>query len=78
MLAVPLARQFEQMLNARYLERQGYGKQAAHLNDAQIVLDFVAAVPACEEKLASYKQDGNSEIMSALDGWLDKAAAGVT
>ena len=78
MLAVPLARQFEQVLNARYLELEGYGKQAESLNDAQTVLDFVAAVPACEAKLANYTQDGNSAIMTALDGWLDRAAAGVT
>jgi uncharacterized protein (TIGR00661 family) len=78
MLAVPLARQFEQILNARYLELLGFGKQAANLDDPQTVLDFVAAVPACEAKLASYVQDGNTEIMTALDGWLDKAAAGVT
>ncbi|HSO40840.1 MAG TPA: MJ1255/VC2487 family glycosyltransferase [Labilithrix sp.] len=77
MLAIPLARQFEQVLNARYLELLGYGKQAESLNDPQTVLDFVAAVPACEAKLANYTQDGNAEIMKALDGWLDKAAAGV-
>jgi uncharacterized protein (TIGR00661 family) len=77
MLAVPLARQFEQVLNARYLEHEGYGRHAATLNDAKTVLDFVAAVPACQAKLAEYKQDGNNEIKRALDEWLDKAAAGV-
>jgi uncharacterized protein (TIGR00661 family) len=77
MLAVPLARQFEQVLNARYLELLGFGKHADSLNDAQTVHDFVAAVPACEAKLAEYKQDGNTAIMTALDEWLDKAAAGV-
>ena len=77
MLAVPLARQFEQVLNARYLELEGYGRQAASLDDAKTVHDFVAAVPACEAKLATYMQDGNVAIMTALDGWLDRAAAGV-
>ena len=77
MLAVPLARQFEQVLNARYLELEGFGKHAETLNDAKTVLDFVAAVPACEAKLANYTQDGNSEILRAIDEWLDKAAAGV-
>jgi uncharacterized protein (TIGR00661 family) len=77
MLAVPLARQFEQVLNARYLELEGYGRQAVSLDDAKTVHDFVAAVPACEAKLANYTQNGNVEIMAALDGWLDRAAAGV-
>lgn len=77
MLAVPLARQFEQVLNARYLELEGFGRHAETLNDAQTVLDFVASVPACEAKLAAYTQDGNKEIERAIDEWLDKAAAGV-
>jgi uncharacterized protein (TIGR00661 family) len=76
MLAVPLARQFEQVLNARYLEHEGFGRHAETL-DVKTVLDFVAAVPACEEKLASYTQNGNQEIQHAIDEWLDKAAAGV-
>lgn len=77
MLAVPLARQFEQVLNARYLELEGFGRHAESLGDAKTVLDFVASVPECEAKLASYAQDGNTEIQRALDEWLDKAAAGV-
>jgi uncharacterized protein (TIGR00661 family) len=77
MLAVPLARQFEQVLNARYLEHEGFGKFADTLDDPQTIHDFIAALPACEEKLASYKQDGNKEITRAIDEWLDKAAAGV-
>ncbi len=78
MLAVPLARQFEQVLNARYLAAEGFGRHAETLDDAQGILDFIAAVPECEAKLASYHQDGNTEIEGAIDGWLDKAAAGVT
>jgi uncharacterized protein (TIGR00661 family) len=76
MLAVPLARQFEQVLNARYLQHEGFGRFADTL-DAKTVLDFVAAVPECEAKLASYTQTGNDEIHHAIDEWLDKAAAGV-
>jgi hypothetical protein len=77
MHAVPLARQFEQVLNARYLELEGFGRKADTLNDAKTVLDFVASVPECEAKLANYTQDGNTEIQRAIDEWLDKAAAGV-
>jgi uncharacterized protein (TIGR00661 family) len=77
MLAVPLARQFEQVLNARYLEMEGYGRCAQTLNDPKVIQDFLAAIPECEAKLASYEQDGNNKIMHAIDGWLDKVAAGV-
>ncbi|MBX3189532.1 MAG: teichoic acid biosynthesis protein [Labilithrix sp.] len=77
MLAVPLAGQFEQILNARYLELEGYGRYAETLDDPKTVHDFVAAVPACQEKLVTYTQNGNIEITRAIDEWLDKAAAGV-
>ncbi|MBX3233332.1 MAG: teichoic acid biosynthesis protein [Labilithrix sp.] len=77
MLAVPLEGQFEQVLNARYLELEGYGRSADSLDDPKTIHDFLAAVPACEAKLATYQQDGNTKIMAAIDGWLDKAAAGV-
>jgi uncharacterized protein (TIGR00661 family) len=77
MLAVPLGRQFEQVLNARYLELEGYGMHATDLGDSQTIARFLEAVPAAEKKLAAYAQDGNSEICRAIDEWLDKAAAGL-
>jgi hypothetical protein len=75
MLAVPLARQFEQILNARYLEREGYGRHAETLDDPATVHRFIEAIPECEAKLAHYTQDGNREILGAVDEFLDKAAA---
>jgi uncharacterized protein (TIGR00661 family) len=77
MLAIPLEHQFEQVLNSRYLERVGFGREAKTLDDPRVVHDFVAAIPGCEEKLAAYAQDGNNEILAALDGYLDRAAAGL-
>lgn len=77
MLAVPLARQFEQVLNARYLELEGYGRSAESLDDAGTIRAFVADLPRFEAKLATYEQDGNVKITRAIDEWLDKAAAGV-
>jgi uncharacterized protein (TIGR00661 family) len=77
MLAIPLHRQFEQVLNARYLEHEGYGMAADSLDDPKAVTDFLARVPACEEKLAAYEQDGNALILKALDGFLDRAGAGL-
>ncbi len=77
MLAVPVVHQFEQVLNARYLERYGYGRAAASLDDARAVHSFVAAIPSCEEKLASYEQDRNRALLAELDGLLDQVAAGV-
>lgn len=77
MLAVPLGRQFEQVMNARYLEHLGYGRFAPDLEDASTIHAFLAGIPEHREKLASYSQDGNRELLGAVDEHLDRAAAGV-
>ena len=77
MLALPLGGQFEQVLNARYLEQEGFGKMAANLEDPAEVKAFLDIVPRCEEALARYAQDGNRRLHDAVDGLLDRAAAGV-
>jgi uncharacterized protein (TIGR00661 family) len=77
MLAVPLEHQFEQVMNGRYLEKEGFGRMAKTLTDPAVVKDFVAAIPACEDKLAAYSQDGNTLLFQKVDELLDRAAAGV-
>lgn len=78
MLAVPLAGQIEQIVNARYLERLGYGRAAETLADPATIDDFLAAIPSCEDRLASYAQDGNRALLGHVDHLLDCAAAGIT
>ena len=75
MLAVPIQHQFEQVMNARYLEKLGYGQYAPSLEDPAVIRRFLDAIPACQEKLASYSQDGNQALFTALDAVLDKGAA---
>ena len=70
MLAVPLAGQFEQILNARYLDRMGYGMAADDLGDPTVLPAFLQRIPACEQALAGYAQDGNREILGAVDAFL--------
>jgi uncharacterized protein (TIGR00661 family) len=74
MLAVPLAGQFEQLLNARYLEREGFGMFAADLDDPGVIPRFLERIPGCARKLATYRQDGNSELLGAVDEFLHRAA----
>lgn len=76
MLAVPLAGQFEQMINARYLQREGFGRWARDLSDPATLKGFLDAIPACEARLVGYSQDGNRDLLGALDGLLAKAEAG--
>jgi uncharacterized protein (TIGR00661 family) len=77
MLAIPLERQFEQVMNSRYLEAEGFGRWTRKLDDVAILRDFVQAIPECEKKLAAYSQDGNQQLFHLVDGLLDRAAAGV-
>jgi uncharacterized protein (TIGR00661 family) len=77
MLAVPVAGQFEQVMNGRYLEKMGYGRFAESLDDPRHVSEFIEAIPRCEEALSAFSQDGNSQVLGELDRLLDRAAAGV-
>jgi uncharacterized protein (TIGR00661 family) len=72
-LSVPVRHQFEQVLNAHYLDHLGYGRRAESLDDPALLRDFVAALPFHEEKVATYRQDGNRELLAFLDSFLRDA-----
>jgi uncharacterized protein (TIGR00661 family) len=71
-LASPVRKQFEQVLNARYLERLGYGLEAAEL-DGERLGAFLERLPELDAELAGYAQDGNREMLAALDEVLERA-----
>jgi uncharacterized protein (TIGR00661 family) len=73
MLAIPVRKQFEQLLNARYLEAEGYGLAAEELTGPRLG-EFVERLPDFTNALASYRQDGNRDILSRLDEVLAEAA----
>ncbi|MEA2700896.1 MAG: hypothetical protein QOI66_5167 [Myxococcales bacterium] len=75
MLAVPLGKQFEQLMNARYLEAEGYGLAAEELT-AQRLDEFLNRLPEFAGRLAGYHQDGNNDLLAALDQVLKEAAGG--
>jgi uncharacterized protein (TIGR00661 family) len=77
MLAIPVGGQFEQIINARYLERLGYGRMCERLDDPALLAQFLAEVPACTERLRAHVQDGNRLILDEVDHLLDCAAAGI-
>ena len=74
MLAVPLAHQFEQEMNARYLERLGYGLRADTV-DGSSLERFLAAMDEHAESLAGYEQTGNDESLAAVDQAIDDVLA---
>lgn len=75
-LSVPVGGQFEQVANARWLERLGYGRAAESLADPAVLQGFLEAVPECEERLATYQQDGNRRLQEELGRHLERFGAG--
>lgn len=75
MLCVPVGGQFEQVLNARYLEREGFGAFAPQITE-EALRRFLSRLPFYEEKLSAWKQDGNRDLLDALELKLAQIAAG--
>ena len=74
-LSSPVRKQFEQVLNARYLEAEGYGAVSEELT-ARDLAAFLERLPELEGRLASYRQEGNRELLGALDQLLVRAVEG--
>ena len=72
-LALPVAGQFEQVLNAFQLDELGYGKYYDKLNKDKIE-DFLKNLDIYRENLKSYKRDDNSKILAKIDELIEKFA----
>ncbi len=75
LLSVPLVGQFEQTLNAIYLQKLGYGLHRAEI-EAKDVEELLARASEFAQNLASYKQLGNDELFRVLDDLLAQQAEG--
>ncbi len=65
-LAWPLKRQFEQVFNAYYIQKMGYGAWWDDLNKERIE-SFLFNLDEYREQLASYPAQDNSRILAKLD-----------
>jgi uncharacterized protein (TIGR00661 family) len=65
-LAVPVQHQFEQIFNAYFLDKEGYGAFWEELTQKKIE-SFLFNLPAFQEKLASYERHDNSMLLNKLD-----------
>ena len=75
MLAIPLEGQYEQELNARYLDKLGYGRRADVLDEAAIVA-FLDGLDRHDAALATYTPRGNDLLFGCVDELLARIAAG--
>jgi uncharacterized protein (TIGR00661 family) len=74
MLSVPVARQSEQVMNARWLRRLGYGACADRLSE-EAVARFLGNLPAHGKALEAYEAKDNGEAFAVIDRLLGPPAA---
>ena len=72
-LAVPAKSQFEQIFNAYYIEKMGYGAYWEKL-DKEKVDSFLFNLDLYREQLGSYPRRDNSALLAKLDELIDKLA----
>lgn len=65
-LAVPVSHQFEQIFNAYWLEKSGYGAYWEELNKERVE-SFLYNLPHYRESLADYPRQGNQALLQKLD-----------
>jgi len=74
MLAIPVRKQLEQVINARYLEAEGYGLTADEISGERLSA-FIERLPDFERRLAGYRQEGNTDLLGALEHGIAAAVA---
>ena len=70
-LSIPVKGQFEQILNAIYLERLGYGEFHEEL-EMDGVIHFLSKLDTYNESLSHYNQEGNKAILKELDDLIEQ------
>ncbi len=73
-LSVPLQGQFEQLMNARYLERERFGMCATHVT-SEVLDAFIGRLDEFDESLAGYEQEGNTVALETIAEQAAAAAA---
>jgi uncharacterized protein (TIGR00661 family) len=72
-LSIPMTRQYEQELNARYIEACGYGTWSAHL-DTDTTSQFLERLDQYASALQSYTRHDNSMLFGCVDELIARAS----
>ncbi len=75
MLSIPIRKQYEQELNARYLAELGYGAWARELN-LEVMEDFLARSDEHAQALQSYPSPDNAITLGCVEELLRRVQAG--
>jgi uncharacterized protein (TIGR00661 family) len=65
----PIKGQFEQWLNAAYIQKLGFGRHFSTLNSDSLKA-FLFDLPYFQSQLSQYKQNGNVVLFDAIDNWI--------
>lgn len=68
--SIPVKNQFEQYVNAAYIEKKGYGKFFESIS-LENIKDFIKGIPKYERKLAKYSQEGNKILFRNIDSEIE-------
>ena len=70
--SIPVRNQYEQLLNARYLEELGYGLAADKI-DSDMLRLFLGENERFAARVAKHKQDGNELLFGTVDALVRRA-----
>lgn len=70
-LALPVKKQFEQIVNAYYLDKLGYGKYWEEIDKGKVEL-FLSNLDEYRKNLAGYQREDNSRIFRKIDQLIEK------
>ena len=70
--SIPIQGQFEQYLNAAYIEKEGYGRNFSTITPDAIKA-FLYDVHRFSDELKKYKQNGNKQLFNNLEALIYKA-----
>ncbi len=73
-LSIPLGGQFEQLMNARYLAREGFGLCAPEIDPATLSA-FLEGLDTFHSRLEDYVQDGNADALETITERVTAAGA---
>jgi len=74
MLSVPVKKQFEQILNGRYLQRLGFGLTAEEVTREKVG-ELLERADEFERNLSAAPHPGHEETLASLDAVLERAVA---
>jgi uncharacterized protein (TIGR00661 family) len=73
-LAIPVEHQFEQVFNAYWLQKSGYGAYWDELNKERVE-SFLFNLPHFRQQLADYPRQGNDALLEKLDALIAEYTA---